>query len=81
MDTAETPATPKRRNHRKLETIADVRRCLARALRALEKGDMPPDKAKALIYGYKTLAELIRGSDFEERLARLEGSRALEAVQ
>lgn len=73
-ETRESDATPLRRR-RQLETIADVRRHLAVMLKKLAKGHVDPQQAKALIYGYKTLAELIRESNLEERIARLEEAR------
>lgn len=73
------PKKPRRNRFRELQTIEDVKRNLSRCLRALEKGAkdptalgaMPVDHARALIYGYSKLAELIRAGSADEVLKRL----------
>ncbi len=80
-DAPETPSEKPRRRRRRLETLADVRRCLARACRGIEAGTIEPKQGNALIYGYATLAKLIAGSEFEARLKLLEERATREAVQ
>lgn len=76
------PPPPKPRRRRKqLETLEDVRRCLARACRSLEKGTLEPKQGNALIYGLSTLAKLISASEFETRLRAVEERMTREAVQ
>lgn len=87
-ETPESPSAPssKRKNHNNLLTLPDVRRALSRCLRKLEASAkdptaakaMPVEHARALIYGYSRLADLIRNADAEEVLLRL---RALEQRQ
>lgn len=62
-----------------LETLADVKGCLAAALRKLEKDKVTSPnalvliaKTKALVYGYGKLAEMIESAELEKRLERLE---------
>lgn len=69
VDATEKTARPR---HVPLTTIQDVRRRLARCIKKLETGAMPPDQGRVLVYAYSKLAEMIRAADFEERLARLE---------
>lgn len=81
METTETPTPPRRTRRKKLSTIADVKKTLARILRMVEAnelGDM--EKARVMIYGLSKLAHIMQASDFEERLARLEATGA-SAVQ
>ena len=52
--------------------MEDTRKALAAFLRAIEKGTMPPDVGRVLIYGCNTLASIIRDSDIEARLEALE---------
>lgn len=86
-ETPESPKPPpKRKAHRSLETLQDVRRALARCLRHLEaaardpalREKMPVEHARALVYGYSRLGELIRAATADEVLERL---RAIEARQ
>ncbi len=79
------PSAPKRRV-RQLETLSDVRRALAQTCKRLEraskdpeaKGAMSVDHARALVYAYSKLAELIRAGVHDEVLDRL---RELEQRQ
>lgn len=57
---------------RRLRSIINVRSFVAHVLRELEGDRMDADKARALLYGAKILAELIQGSSVEERIAALE---------
>jgi hypothetical protein len=63
---------PPRRRKRQLDTLEDVRRCLARCLRGIEAGRYSPKQGGALIYGYKTMASLMVEMDAERRLAAME---------
>lgn len=79
--TPETPLPPTKpkRQREKLESIHEVRRAFARTLQKLERsvkhpgepGVMPVEHARALIYGYSKLAELIRAGSADEVLLRL----------
>lgn len=75
MSTSEnTEPTPKRNRGSPLRTLKHIRVFLAKTLRELKAHGIPgdPDRARVLIYGAKVLAEVIAGSDVEERLSRLE---------
>ncbi len=82
MIPSENTDPPKKTRRRHLETITDVKRTLARVLRAVEKKQgYDLEKARVLIYGLSKLAGIMQASDFEERLARLESPREGVAVQ
>jgi len=57
---------------RRFKTLEDTRKALAAYLRAIEKGSMPPDIGRVLIYGVNIMATIIRDSDLEARLEALE---------
>lgn len=59
--------TPKR-----FRSMAGVRRFVANVLTRLDDDQLETDKARVLIYGAKTLAELINDSVLEERIKVLE---------
>ncbi len=66
---------------RRLRTIVNVRSFVAHVLRELEADRMDADKARALLFGAKILADLIKDGDLEERIAALEASGVQGAVQ
>lgn len=81
METTESPTPPKRTRRRKLSTVADVKKTLARLLRMVESNEVQDmEKARVMIYGLSKLAHIMQASDFEERLARLE-AQGHQAVQ
>lgn len=57
---------------RRFKTLEDTRKALAAYLRAIEQGSMDKDTGRTLIYGCNVMASLIRDSDIEARLNRLE---------
>lgn len=57
---------------RRFKTLQDTRIALAAYLRAIEKGTLPVDVGRVLIYGCNTLASIIRDSEIEARLEALE---------
>lgn len=86
-ETPETPTPPRKWRKGDLDTLTDVKRALARCCRALAKsakdpgaaGAMPVDHARALVYAYSKLAELIRVGDADEVMARLAQLEARQA--
>lgn len=61
---------PPKCSRRRLSTTADVRIAMSYTLRRLEAGSMDVDQAKALIYGYRALHEIIN----------TQGSQDLQAI-
>ncbi len=84
-ETPESPR-PRQKSRRSLNTLPEVRMALARCLHRLENAARDPEKrdampvehARALIYGYSRLGELIRAGTHDEVLERL---REIEARQ
>lgn len=83
------PVTPPRKNRwRDLETLSDVRMALARTCRALERASKHPeeptamsvDHARALVYAYSKLADLIRGGYSDDLMLRLEAVEARQSA-
>jgi hypothetical protein len=76
--TRQPPRPPKKRG-RRLYNLQNVRTLLADVLRQVEADD-PADldpgqrvaRARVLIYGGMAVAELIKGTDLEQRLSALE---------
>ncbi len=64
-----------RRRRRQLANLQNVKTGLADCIRDLESNRTDPGKARALIYGYATLAGIIQGTDIEERVAKLEATK------
>lgn len=61
-----------RHRRRRLANLQNVKLGLADCIRELEDGTRDAGTARALIYGYATLAGIIQGTDLEERIAKLE---------
>ncbi len=62
----------RQRRRRQLDTPDDVRRTLARVVRALERGKLAPPVATAMIAGLKALLAAFEQQDTDARLAQLE---------
>ena len=57
---------------RRFKSLGDTRMALACYLRAIEKGTLPVDVGRVLIYGCNVMASIIRDSEIESRLDALE---------
>lgn len=57
---------------RRLANIHNVKGALADVIRELEADRMDVQKARALVYALSTLAGVIQGNDFADRIAALE---------
>lgn len=68
----EAIATPKRKKHIKLDTIADVKNELARTYRATKAGDIAPEVGSRLTYMLSTIGKLIVDAELEARVVILE---------
>jgi len=82
--TGETPQEPDeasflglgKKRGRRLYSIKNVRCALADVIRAYEAGEIGGEKARNMGYLLKSLADVMKGSDLEERIAVLEGRRS-----
>lgn len=61
-----------RKTQIRLKTLCDIRRFLARVLNDLDANIIPESKAKALAYLCSIMKDIIRDSDLEQRIAKLE---------
>lgn len=61
-----------RKTQIRLKTLSDIRRFLARVLRDLDSNRIMESKAKALGYLCSIMKDIIRDSEFEQRLTKLE---------
>ena len=64
--------TPSRPKHIRLNSLADVKRELAKIYRATKAGEIAPDVGTKLTYMLGTLAKVTADSEFENRLMTLE---------
>ena len=71
-DTGKAIATPKRKKHIKLDTIADVKNELARTYRATKAGDIAPEVGSRLTFMLGTIGKLIVDAELEARVTALE---------
>jgi hypothetical protein len=75
-----TTSPPRRRRRRRLGNLRDVRTALAEVVRKLEANDsdgkLDSKTANAMTYALHTLAGVIHGADFEDRLAAIEKALA-----
>ncbi len=61
-----------RKTQIRLKTLLDVRRFLARVLNDLDTNRIQESKAKAFAYICSIMKDIIRDSDLEQRIAKLE---------
>lgn len=61
-----------RKTQIRLKTLSDIRRFLARVLNDLDADRIPESKAKALGYICSIMKDIIRDSDLEQRIEKLE---------
>ncbi len=66
------PGGCERKTQLRLKTLLDVRRFLARVLNDLEANRIQESKAKALGYLCSIMKDIIRDSEFEQRLTKIE---------
>jgi hypothetical protein len=76
MPTNETENTPivmeKRPRFSGLHDLEDVKRNMARACRAIERGKIETDRGRTWVYALRCLSQLMQEMDTERRLADLE---------
>jgi hypothetical protein len=65
-----------RRYSKRLKTLADLRRFLAAKITALDAGELDESRLRTFAYALTTLAAIIRDSDLEQRLEKLEKQAA-----
>jgi len=65
-----------RRRGRSYQTVEGVRRGLVAVIQAVERNTLDVARARVLIYGLSTLANLIESSDLERRIEALEQAAA-----
>lgn len=61
---------------KRLKTLADLRRFLAAQITALDRNEIDENRLRCLSYGLGVLASIIKDSDLEERLTKLEKAAA-----
>jgi len=57
---------------KRLKTLADLRRFLAAQITALDRNEIDENRLRCLSYALGVLASIIKDSDLEERLSKLE---------
>jgi hypothetical protein len=55
-----------------VDTQEDVKRCLVRIARKVEKGKLAPQTGSSLTYTYNSIAKQLKEMDLEKRMAALE---------
>ena len=61
---------------KRLKTLSDLRRFLAAQITALDKNEIDENRLRCLAYGLGVLSGIIKDSDLEERLTKLEKAAA-----
>lgn len=64
--------------NRRLNTLADLRRMLADVLNRANSGELPESKARCLGYLASVMASVIKDTDFEQRISRVEAAMKRE---
>lgn len=70
---------PKRPGIKSLNTSADCRRLLSKAIKLYNSDEIPEAKLRTLAYSLTALQKLIEADAYEDRLAEIE--RQLEALE
>jgi len=55
-----------------LKSLADVRRFMAKIINQLHKGEIEESKGRTLAYMSSILKDIVKESDFEQRMAEIE---------
>ena len=61
---------------KRLKTLADLRRFLAAQITALDRNEIDENRLRCLAYGLGVLSGIIKDSELEERLTKLEQAAA-----
>jgi hypothetical protein len=61
---------------KRLKTLSDLRRFLASQISALDKNEITENRLRCLAYGLGVLSGIIKDSELEERLTKLEQAAA-----